>query len=296
MTGKKPKFRLKTGAALLGILILGSGGFFACPTPAYADDDPFQMDTSHWMSFDHYKDASKRGHIETPPPPADDSATAPPDPSATPAPVQTSSATPAVAAPTRPIDLPIMPGMDKGMGLQVNSTEDDKPRQSSTPVISTDAPPDIHLPVQGWQDPVAIQRAHKRVTADGEDDGTNTQLDVRMTYLPDAKIEPVASPEHASVQSLTNAIATRRKQQAKKAEDARTPSEKAACEAIDAYKKQQLDAIQSDRQTLKALQDAISSLGLQKQLDFITGNGSALNTPASQSPATIDAPAPTTIR
>jgi hypothetical protein len=51
----------------------------------------------------------------------------------------------------------------------------------------------------------------------------------------------------------------------------KTPEEAAACAAIDAYKKQQLQAIQSDRQTLKALQDAIKQLGLQKELNFMAG-------------------------
>ena len=36
--------------------------------------------------------------------------------------------------------------------------------------------------------------------------------------------------------------------------------------ALDAYKKRQLAAIESDRQTLSALQGAIAQLGLQKQL------------------------------
>ena len=55
----------------------------------------------------------------------------------------------------------------------------------------------------------------------------------------------------------------------------------AACAALDAYKKRQLEAIESDRQTLTALQNAIAQLGLQKQLDFLPGVSGSLNAQAA---------------
>jgi hypothetical protein len=55
----------------------------------------------------------------------------------------------------------------------------------------------------------------------------------------------------------------------------------AACAALDAYKKRQLAAIESDRQTLSALQNAIAQLGLNKQLDFMIGAGGSLGKQAT---------------
>jgi hypothetical protein len=277
---------------------------FACACPrAYADSDPFEMDTAHWMSFEHYKDAVKRGVVDMPAAssetPAIETPTLAPATSdqqvAAPPPLAPETALPVIASPKRPLDLPPMPGLNKGFDVKVTSTEDDA-ASTPAPVITASKPeaaPDIHISDKNWQNPASISRYKKSMpVAAAHEDDTPPPIDVRMTYLPDPKITPVPSPEHVSTQhnarlALEKSMAAKNKP--KPAADA------AVCAAIDAYKKQQLDAIQSDRQTLKALQDAISSLGLQKQLGFMTGGDSALNQTGPQ--VKMDMPAsPTTVR
>lgn len=55
-----------------------------------------------------------------------------------------------------------------------------------------------------------------------------------------------------------------------------------ACEALTAYRRRQLAAIESDRRTLSALQSAIAELGLDKQLDFLTGSKGRMSGPQSR--------------
>jgi len=266
---------------------LGVAPTLAC-SPGYADDNPFDLDSSHWMSFDHYKDADKRGTLDKIAPPSLPAVSA--ETPETP-PEGAGAAKLAVAAPTRPIDLPVMPGLNKGFNVQVNSTED---QQSSLtiPVIDATKPADLHLSDKNWQTPASAQIATK------DDDGEGDKpLNVRMTFLPDKKIVPIPSPEHASGIEAGRAALLKNLKNGRTplaSQSAKTPAEVAACAAIDAYKKQQLDAIQSDRQTLTALQDAIHSLGLEKQLDFIAGSNGALNASGQQSSANTTPP--TTVR
>ena len=254
----------------IGLLVFAFA-FPPCPL-ARADEDPFQMDSGRWMSFGHYKDADKRGILDarqpTPPPP--------PQPEVVPPP----PVAPIVAAPSRPIDLPIMPGLNKEFSVKVDTTDDDL-QTSNSPVLGTNAPPDIHPSDKNWQTPSSTPKMH----TPGDD--KDPSLGVRMTFLPNDKISPVPNPDRMSAQrrgQLALEKSLKEKKAAKAADDA------AITAAINAYKKQQLDAIQSDRQTMQALQDAISSLGLQKKLGFMT-NGALTNTPDAPPPASIDVPA-----
>jgi hypothetical protein len=203
---------------------------------------------------------------------------------------EASNASPAIAAPERPLDPPLMPSLNKGYTVKVTSTEDETPPPSA-PVISASAPTDIHLTEKNWQLPQAAVRY--QTNAEGDEEPA-APLAVRMTFLPSNKVTPEPTPEYTSAQqavrqALAQGIVTPKRTE-------KTPTELATCAAIDAYKKQQLDAIQSDRQTLKSLQDAISSLGLQKQLGFMTGTDSALNTSAGSTQLNIDIPVQTKIR
>ncbi|MDR3449693.1 MAG: hypothetical protein P4M15_08120 [Alphaproteobacteria bacterium] len=237
-------------------------------------DEPFAIETGHWMSFDHYKDADKRGTLDKiNPPPAPEPVAAPVEP-----------VKPTVAAPVRPIDLPVMPGLNKGFEMQVNSTEDET-RLSAALKAANSAAPDSPVSDKNWQDPGSVYHT-KSDQKNGDDD--TPPLDVRLSYLPNDKITPVPDADHISAHHLA-------RQALEKGLTSTRPEEKApvaaACAAITAYKKQQLDAIQSDQQTLKALQDAIASLGLQKQLGFMTNGGGSLNLNGAQSSAKMDMPA-----
>lgn len=257
--------------------------------PASAEDiDPFQLDTGHWMSFDHYKEKTKRDkflaenpadnrHSET----AADTPLNPDAPAITP-PVM--AVAPVVAPPARPLDLPVMPGMNKGYSLRVESTQDDKPPVAR--ITNLDDEPTVQIPASNWQSAAeAARRAQKK--GEDSDEFEHQPLDIRMSFLPNRQITPIPNPERKSNHGRAPAViaAAKAKTLPKSAADA------AACAAIDAYKKQQLEAIQSDRETLTALQAAITQLGLQKQLSFMTGATGSLVSQTNTAPANLDLPA-----
>jgi hypothetical protein len=237
--------------------------------PARADDnDPFQMDTGRWMSFGRYKEYIQRGLIPQEKTVNGNPATANAAPTTPPEKDDTTGATPVIAAPTRPLTLPVMPGVIKGYNVQVDSTLDDK-QSPIAKVVDMDGQPDLHLQAQNWLSAAEAARDAARAKAAGQTNGDDrTPLNVRMSFLPDRKITPIPDPEHKS----THIRETAATPVIHSAEELKAlPADLAACvAAVDAYKKKQLEAIQSDRQTLAALQDAIAQLGLQKQLGFIT--------------------------
>lgn len=285
MPGIRIPYRLRLFPALLGL----TASLVFCVAAAAEDFDPFQVNSGHWMSFERYDNNIKRKRpvgneaLDLAPakvqPPALDAS--PDENEAAEAAMGTHivngqivSLAPVVAAPTRPLDLPILPGFNRGFDIRVDSTSDNNASQPAQIVRTGDGQSDLHLQEQNWQDAAeaARQRADEKngVNADVE----RLPLDVRMSFLPNPKITPVPSPERkprprlAEVPSLP-----------KPAPEAPQTAE---CAAVDAYKKKQLEAIQSDRQTLQALQSAITDLGLQKQLNFMAG--------AQQSPALGAAP------
>ena len=280
--------RARKGGLALGLVVLLVSGF------ARADDAPFEPN-NHWIPFSHYKDTGgveDEAETVTPLPKGGAEVLSAPTQQVPVAPSSSAASTaPVIAAPKRPIDLPLMPGMNKGFDVRVNSTDDDYVPSATTAVNKSPAA-QIHLPDKKWVDPSVAAKPHNT-----DDSETEAPLNVRMSFLPNQRITPIPSPEHPSALELGREQlkkGTVKKETPPKAEKSQpTPEDAAACAAIEAYKKQQLDAIQGDRQTLLALQEAIKSLGLQKQLGFIAGSGGALSTPAPQLPASIEIPAST---
>jgi hypothetical protein len=192
--------------------------------------------------------------------------------------------TPPVAAPTRPINIPVMPGMNKGYNVQVNSTEDEKPPIAQ--ITHIDTQPAVSIPDKNWQTPQEAVRQSGKDGDDANSDNERQPLNVRMSFLPNSQITPIPSPEYKSTHGRPSPATVAAAPQA--------PPEKkvadlAACAAVDAYKKKQLEAIESDRQTLTALQKAISQLGLQKELSFMAGASGNVNQ-ADSSTAKMDMP------
>ena len=268
--------------------------------PAYAEDtDPFQLETAHWMSFDRYKE-----HAKTAVPAVEETAKTDKDTNAADdnghfidgtaeAPINVPSI-PVVAAPTRPLNPPLMPGMNKGYNVQVNSTEDERPPLAQITHIDTE--PTVQLPEKNWQKASEVARAPSKESENGGDaDDDHTPLDIRMSFLPNTRITPIPSPEpktnHGRRPAQAAVLAA-----AKAPEPKKSPAELAACASIDAYKKRQLDAIESDRQTLTALQAAIAQLGLQQQLSFMTNTPANTTTQANATPAALDISAPSLAR
>ncbi len=146
--------------------------------------------------------------------------------------------------------------------MTVGSTADD----DHEPVILNDKVSDLSIPKSSWRDAVQLARS-KKVMSD--DDQNSDPLDVRFTYLP-ATSSPVTKAQKPVIASIVKKTETAEAKPPAPV-TAAPPADPAACAAIDAYKKRQLAAIESDRETLTALQTAIAQLGLQKKLDFMVG-------------------------
>jgi len=241
----------------------------ALNAPAFAEDDPFQMESSSWMSFDRYKE--KPANWIAP----DDRAQAALQPVIVPPPI-TPADMPVITAPIRPVETPPLPGLNKDFDVRVNSTEDDHWKPEAT-VTHLDTQPEIDL--QGkWQDAAKTARMNKDKTQILENEDGKTAYDVRLSYLP-GRITPI--PKMAKAEAKKPELPQTKMPEAtvaaaKPKELEKPKIDQAACAALEAYKQRQLQAIESDRKTLKALQDAISQLGLGKQLDFMNGAGGSL--------------------
>lgn len=166
--------------------------------------------------------------------------------------------------------------VNKGFDMSVGTTQEDDEKQDQS------APEDLAGPAlqdRDWKPLKDIITRPSTAKQAGEYDAT-PPLTVRKSFLPSLRITPTPSPTHESaVKKGHDYFRKLTEKNYKKKEKPKTPEEAAACAALDAYKKRQLDALQSDRQTLKALQNAIRSLGLSAQLDFMTEPDSALGVP-----------------
>ena len=240
----------------------------ATSAPAHADD-PFDLESSSWMSFDRYKDK-----------PAAWVATHK-DPGEGPVIMPVIVPTP-VLPPAREVALPAMPGLNKDAPPKVTSTADDADTDGAH-LTNFENQPDLQLSGKNWLDAadMARQAEEKKKSGDAE----HSALDVRLSYLPDSHVAP-ADLKHKVVHHVVPKVAT-----VQPTAPAATPAANPAlCAALDSYKKHQLQAIESDRKTLTALQSAIAELGLKKQLSFLADTGGHLNIQSPDAPA-MDLPA-----
>lgn len=224
---------------------------------------------------------------------------------------------PALAEPTRPIALPTLPGVadsgEDGPSLHVTSTEEEDikkqaaedaarraaPAATTAAATTADSEEEDAIPYseQNWRPAKSAAAA----SAHDEDGEQKPQLRVRLPGLPDVRTTTPATDEAAPpppppsaakasraalLEEYKRAKAAEEIARAKQAQDekkdkAKTPEETAACDALQAYKERQLNAIKSDNATLKALQDAISALGYEKQLNYMRGSGDMLSLPSA---------------
>ncbi len=213
---------------------------------AQSEPDPFAVEKGAWMSMDHYQDSEKRGMLPSQP------EESPPE-SAVQNVEKTAAAPPVSAAPVPSVSKESR----KGFQIQINSTVDEAPR--SPPIRSELSVPQATPEEEGLGPP-------------------QKPLDIRYSALPKANVAPppFLAPDHSSGLELGRAQLLA-KQAQKQATPPKASSDPALCAIVDSYKKQELNAIQNDRQTLQALQSAVRALGLQKQLGFMSGNESVLN-------------------
>jgi hypothetical protein len=178
------------------------------------------------------------------------------------------------------LDLPLLPGINKGFGLAINSTAD-QPTAPAQIVQDDKGKTDMEVPEHNWQDAAESARQFKAGNTSALNDAEHNSIDIRYSFLPNSHVVPVFERAYKPRTRVADVPVAPKPVAAEEAQKTAGPAE---CAAIDAYKKKQLEAIQSDRQTLQALQAAIVDLGLQKQLDFMTG--------AKQSPSLSSVSAP----
>jgi hypothetical protein len=257
--------RLPILGAVLAFLLFSSA--------ALADDTPFSLESSSWMSFDRYKEQPSNWLAP------DQRARAEGQAVIVPPPVLPASL-PNLKEPDQPIETPPLPNLNRNFDIRVDSTADDHVQ----PIVKLNKDDDkdvAGLPDSAWKN--ASDVAHQSKTDSVEN---VSSANVRFTSLP-----PWFVPPHKdAAAAMTPVPAKPPAPVIKVAEPAPPPppppvnkADAAACAALDAYKKRQLEAIESDRQTLTALQNAIAQLGLQKQLDFLPGAGGSLQTAGSGS-------------
>lgn len=222
--------------------------------PTETGDDSSEVNDNKWMSLDRYNDKKHEAPADQP---RKDEAKAPETVSveAQPAPKQ-ENITAIPALPDRPLVFPSLPGLNNGLEVRVDTTDGDRDN-ASPPIIDAASQPEFGLAGSKWED--AGTKA--REAAAGEH---AVPLNIRMTRLPEAKVKP--SKAAAATKKPYSPLEAKAQEKSSVANS----SDEQTLAAIKAYKKRQLDAIESDRKTLSDLQAAIDKLGLDKKLD--TGN------------------------
>jgi hypothetical protein len=254
---------------------------------------PFDLEAVGWKSYENF-DASAERHAprESAPLPVEE-------------PVKTAKQSEKISIgrqespPPLSFRTPPLPGMNNGYHVEVSSTSDKRQKEEDT--LEGEQSADIALPDKNWK-PLSIKPPVKAASED-DSEAEGKPLEVRMSYLPSRNVKQSPALERESAARKGHEYMRKLAEEKRNAHvpKATTPEEAAACKALEDLKKQQLVAIQRDRETLKALQEAIRSLGLSKQLDFITEQDSFLSTPVngmsvSATPLTASAPANTSIR
>ncbi len=252
--------RLCRSAAAGFCALFMASAFFICSLPVRAESEPFEVEQSGWMSLERFDDKTERfpetqkkeEPVSEPPPEA---APATPEAAATEAKAEDGGA-PKPSAPDRPISIPTMPGANSGFSVRVNSTTDDT---ALPPPPTKDGKPNLALPESNWHD---ARSAAELLSVEKGNDAKRGPLDVRLPSLPDVSVSSVpAGPATKNPRPLFP-------DKAKPKAVVKPKEDREAAAAIDAYKKRQMDALESDRRTLDALQAAISELGLSDKLDF----------------------------
>lgn len=247
--------RRVAASCFLAMLLVMAGGTARA-------DEPFGLEGGGWMSFDRYK--QKPADWQSP----EDKAKIPP-------PLAPVTAPAPVVPPVRDVKAPVMPTLNSGFDMHVDSTSDSEERARAQ-VKNLETHPDLQLPATRWQN--AAEAARRKTKKEEE-----SAVDVRMTYLPQLPATTRAKKMKKEAAPLAKAAPPTPEQES----DAKIRA------ALDAYKKKELQALESDRQTLQALQDAISQLGLSKDLNFLTGASKTVN-PVNTTPAPLIDIAPTT--
>lgn len=232
--------------------------------------DPFsQLSQRNWVSPDKFE--------KTMPPPQEPES--PPNDPAMQKPVTVGNDAPGQSPPsTQPEQTP---PQKVGYGMEINSTAENMKLPVPMPPAKTgEQPPRRYEP--GWMESAAIARrqAFAESSKGWSPYGSSTPApsSLRLSYLP-GKIPPLTPPSNVPAPPAQPAKSAKPNARAPDNAEAQAPDLETWTKAIKDYKTKQMEAIQSDRQTLEALQNAIKELGLQQELNF---DSSLLLSPTKQ--------------
>ncbi|MGE4350973.1 MAG: hypothetical protein AB7E52_02155 [Bdellovibrionales bacterium] len=180
----------------------------------------------------------------------------------------------ALATPERPLQIPVMPAMAVAAPPTVTSTENSdlfsERDKAWHPVAQEPLPQDKKI-VQLQQTPwLQAAKADAGLVAPKE-------FQVRLSLLPSPSIRSIPA-QRVTQSKMAREMAALKAQNAKeKGAGASNPAEvkqaKAnveACKAYNEFRLRQLQAIQTDRQTLAKIKAVLADLGLAKKLSFMT--------------------------
>jgi len=188
----------------------------------------------------------------------------------------------ALAEPERPLNLASMPTFSSRYALGVSSTSDVED------ALSWIKEAERWRSLEAMDRDEAEQRAAENlIRVLGRD-----PFRVRFASLPSDSVKSIpAEPISTSVVDREAATERARKEAAmkkeallKKVDVVQQKETNKACEAFADYRRRQLQAMESDRETLSALQAALASLGAANELSFAPRNDSALSEQAAVAP------------
>lgn len=227
--------------------------------------DPFsQLSQKNWVSPDKYEKQAPPPEPETPEP---STISAQPK-----APTNSESTNKATSSgqqsqPNPPADQ--NPQQEK-FGLEISSTAENAKLPIPLPPDSVNGGQNKRYE-PGWMESAATARRQAFIeSAKGWAPYKATpSTSLRLSYLP-GKVPPITQPNSQPPATPAQPEKKPAKSDARNpgAADAKAPDLETWTKAIKDYKTKQMEAIQSDRQTLEALQAAIKELGLQKELNF----------------------------
>lgn len=170
---------------------------------------------------------------------------------------------------------PLLPSLNKGYDVIVDTTEDKDEQKAETSL--SDLLVEDGFSENKWRT-VTVQDDFAALRKSVEDEADIQPLRIRKSYLPLLGIVPIPTPDQPSFKTAGHEYFRKIRADLRKQELTKKKTAEASAQAaLDAYKKQQLDALQSDKETLKALQAAIKTLGFTNQLNFVAERGSILS-------------------
>lgn len=238
------------GLAMVGVWLSLTGSANA------KEDNPFALEQQGWRSFERFEETSP-SEAPTVAVPQDNAINEP----VAELPAQQPAEVPQIRSTT-------LPAVQTQFDVRIDSTSDDHAEPAENEQDVKDS-----LAKEAWQDPQKFleQRAGAKLSVEEGDEGR--KVNIRLPMLPSGRVEPTGA---VPLKTATDNYTTAKTVKAETVTAAQAPAACTGNTAVLAAKKKQLAAIDSDRQTLAALKEAIAQLKAEKELGFMTNVSGSL--------------------